>query len=695
MTLPPEQEGQDGSGGPDMRQLVLGYLKDEGTRAALAGKRERAEEYLQQAISIDGKDPDLWALLGAVTADEELQRVCARQALTLNPDHHQAQALLLAGSGPGQDAGANPGRTAATGEMILQAADLPLEVEPMPRDAPFSVAGFLTRARLIAVFLLFLVLALDLALGTAYGRVFQDRLFPGVRIAGVDVGGLTRAQVRSLLEEGVAPSLDRQFLLQHGAQTWLFTAADLGLGFRFGEALENAFGVGREGSGLRIWWERWHVGLWGRDVPLVAEMDKHSIQAVLDQLAAVLDRPVVLPAVTWQDGQWWIAPGRDGRHIVREEAERSIVAGLTKVVERGGVGGGAVVLSIPVVTDTAALSQVDATRLVEQLRAVGQPLVLRCDELEWVLDEAALAAWIRVDLGDVPGDVDLEVDRRALQSYVTELAPQIARAVQQPRLELEGGRAVVFEIGRDGRRLDLAEAMDHVEEACHRRLSGERVDVVDLPTVVTPADENPLMAELGVAQLVGVGSSTFVGSPPDRATNIRVGGEELHGLLISPGEVFSLNAALDPITWEKGYRSSAIIIGNSVVMGLGGGLCQVATTLYRAALYSGLEIVERHPHAWRIEWYEQDAPPGFDATIALGGPDLKFRNSTGHTLLLYVETDLEASSQKIMFYGTSPGWEVSVDNVEITNWGHDVSYVRTVRQDGQVLLQETIYSHYQ
>jgi vancomycin resistance protein YoaR len=259
---------------------------------------------------------------------------------------------------------------------------------------------------------------------------------------------------------------------------------------------------------------------------------------------------------------------------------------------------------------------------------------------------------------------------------------------------MRDGRPVAFRPGQDGLALDLERALAEVAGALERRLQGEEVEAVELSTVVLPAGNEDLLAELGVRELVGEGTSTFVGSSPERAGNIFVGGRELHGRLIAPDEVFSLNEALYPITWEKGYRYAPVISEGYLVMGLGGGLCQVATTLYRAVLYSGLEIVERHPHLWRVGYYEQDAPPGFDATIFQGGPDLRFRNNTGHYLLIQVETDLEHSRQTIRFYGTSPGWTVTIDQYEIDGGGYTVSYRRTVSREGQVLLQETIYSFY-
>jgi vancomycin resistance protein YoaR len=120
----------------------------------------------------------------------------------------------------------------------------------------------------------------------------------------------------------------------------------------------------------------------------------------------------------------------------------------------------------------------------------------------------------------------------------------------------------------------------------------------------------------------------------------------------------------------------------------------VATTLFRAALNTGLEIVDRTPHLWRLDWYEQDSPPGFDATIMIGGPDFKLRNNTGHHILIQTETSAERAWQVVRIYGTSPGWKVTIG--DLVDGGSDVSLHRIVTtDDGQVLIDETIYSHYQ
>lgn len=713
-----------------MRRLVLAHLRQEGVAAAQDGHPDWAEAYFRRALALDGDDADLWVLLGSVVQDNAIRLACARQALHLAPEDPQARALLeqVSQSPPAQPdfrlptprLRPQPGRgrpsppakkrepalrpvTAGADRTPTRPFPIAMPIrnktatvgprwEIRPADWLASLAAGSAWPRLLATTVLLLLLLLDGGLIAAYGRKYQDRIYPGVRIGQMDAGGLSRAQAEQLLQEQLAPTLDQAILLSYGDQSWVFSAAELGLHYQVAEAGEQAQALGRD-----RWWERQRIALQGADVPLIATVQAHRLQAAVEAVADALDQAPVPPSTTWQQAGWEILPGQDGRHVLQEEARQRLLDTIAALVQGAEVPPGMmVVVDLPVVTDSASLPLDVVDGLRGQLNRIGQPLTLQCEELSWTVGPAEIAAWTRVELSSSPGHATIEIDRPALRTFLTGLAPQVARPVTRPRIEVnEAGRVTTFRTGQAGRRLDLGEAVRQVVQVLRSRIQGEDIATVDLPSEVIPPGDDALMKELGVLEWIGEGTSTFVGSSPARSNNILIGGQELHGRLIAPDDIFSLNAALDPITWEKGYQLSPIIIGGGVTMGLGGGLCQVATTLYRAALYTGLEIVERHPHLWRVEWYEQDAPPGFDATIALGGPDLKFRNNTGHYLLIQVTTRLDRGRQTIQFYGTSPGWEVSVDNVAISNGGHDVSYVRTVRKDGEILRQETIYSHYQ
>ncbi|HZQ29900.1 MAG TPA: VanW family protein, partial [Patescibacteria group bacterium] len=158
------------------------------------------------------------------------------------------------------------------------------------------------------------------------------------------------------------------------------------------------------------------------------------------------------------------------------------------------------------------------------------------------------------------------------------------------------------------------------------------------------------------------------------------------------------------------------------VLGDGGGVCQVSTTFFRALLNAGLPIVERHPHSYRVGYYEQDSPPGLDATIYYPSVDLKFRNDTGNYILIQTVVDYDNLRLTFNLYGTKDGREVSISNSVITNQtpappplyqddptlpkgvikqvdfeaaGADVYFTREVRKNGRVVLADKFVSNYQ
>jgi|GEM_PF-1432162 len=724
-----------------MQQLVLAQLREQAAAAARAGRPAEAERYYQRALDLDEGNADLWARLGSVVSGEA-RAACARRALALVPGHPLAQALLsgaalLPGepdSGGADGAAAPAARPPATSPAAapspnaacagaafrlpaprlrpdaagrartpfwaqlqlprLDLAALRRRRAPRPSTAPTAArrpAFRLTRPariRLLAAAVLALVVAANLLLAWRYERQYAGRIVPGVRIEGVDVGGLTPAAAEFRLQEEVAATLRRTVRLEYGGRSWTLTASEIGLYYRTGDAVQEAAAWGHRAGGWASWRERVRAGLGGIQVRLPAEAEDSRLRAVLDRIAADVDRPAVPPAVAWQEGNWLISPGQDGRHVVREETQERLVTALTTLVYDDAPAAAPLLVALPVVTDSAALAAADYDRLRGELAQVAQPLTVRCGAAAWELTTSDIAAWLSVGLAPPA----VEVNALALEGFLADVAPLVNVAVQLPRMEIVDGRVSVFQVGSDGLVLDVEASLAHLRSALDLRLRGQPVQAVDLVTQVVPAGEDELMAQMGVLELIGEGHSSFRDSSWARVTNIVVGGRELNGRLVAPDEVFSLNAALDPVSWEKGYVMSEVIVEGGVGYGMGGGLCQLATTLYRAALRTGLEVVERHEHAWRLDWYEQDSPPGFDATIMLGGPDLKFRNNTGHHILIQTETNAAEAWQVVRIYGTPPGWEVTIG--EPARDGSGLYFRRTVTKDGQVLIDETVYSHY-
>jgi vancomycin resistance protein YoaR len=211
--------------------------------------------------------------------------------------------------------------------------------------------------------------------------------------------------------------------------------------------------------------------------------------------------------------------------------------------------------------------------------------------------------------------------------------------------------------------------------------------------------------------------------------NIQAAAASFHGLLIAPGETFSMASQLTDISLENGYAEAAIIVGGRTVKGVGGGVCQVSTTLFRAAFFGGFPVVERHAHAYRVYYYEKVAGnridtslAGLDATVYVPLVDFKFTNDTPYWLLMETYVTPSNSSITWKFYSTSDGrtvdWTTTgpinrtpppdpqyIENPDLAegeinqvDWeaeGADVNVTRTVYRDGAVYFQDYFNTHYQ
>jgi vancomycin resistance protein YoaR len=238
---------------------------------------------------------------------------------------------------------------------------------------------------------------------------------------------------------------------------------------------------------------------------------------------------------------------------------------------------------------------------------------------------------------------------------------------------------------------------------------------------VSPAIDSNNLGELGITGLIASGQSYFWNSSPTRAHNIAVAARHIDGTVIPPGAEFSFNQAIGPITAERGYQEGYVILAEQTVPGVGGGVCQVSTTVFRAAFFAGLPITERHPHAYIVGFYEDGGwPLGFDAAIFQPHADLRFVNTTNSYMILH--TRVSDNQLFVNLYGSPTGWEVSLNEPVVQNrvdpppdveildaslpvgarrqveWakpGMDVTLSRTVTKDGQVIREDYFFSSFQ
>lgn len=597
---------------------------------------------------------------------------------------------------------------------------------PPPRRPGRRKRRTLWKWLLLPAALVVLVLLL-LGLWAGVELHFRGRIFPNVYIAGVCVGEMTPGEAEKALRlryEGVAPNptpswtLARPLTLAYEERAWQPTADEIGLQVAWSVAISEALSIGRQGSFLEQWTERWQVWTGRRDILLPLVLDEDVLRAYLQRLAQKIDKPSQETTLVVEGTQVSLRPGRPGLTLQVEPTLASIRANLGRLSSEPVAL--VVDISKPEISEEAARRALETAR-----RMMSGPVVLRLGERVWTLTPLQIGQMLRVERRSDPAGpmMAVELDPRALRDFVEKIAAEVRVFPRNAHFRSVGGHLEVAEEGVPGWELPVEPTVDAIYAAV---LSPDKRELALTLQEVPPAITSETIRDprWGIREVVGVGESHFAGSAPYREHNIVVGSRILDGILIAPGEVFSFLEHIGPIDESQGFVEGYSIIAERTVRNVGGGICQVSTTVFRAALMAGLPIIERHPHAYRVRYYEQQSIVGLDATIFVStGTDLKFRNDTPAYLLMQFEVYTDTDTLYVYLYGTKPNREVVLDGPYFSNWtpapsepvyvynpelpqgyvrqtdwavdGVDVVVYRKILVDGKEVLSEPIFSHYQ
>ncbi len=261
----------------------------------------------------------------------------------------------------------------------------------------------------------------------------------------------------------------------------------------------------------------------------------------------------------------------------------------------------------------------------------------------------------------------LSVNKKAFEKFAKKIGPLFEQPAIEGRFRMESGRVAEFVQSANGRLIDR----EAFEKNLLKLFQSETEISTAIPMMaIAPKQTLEQVNMLGIKEMLGVGTSSFKGSPSNRVKNIKNGARLLNGILIAPGETFSLLNALKPFTPENGYLPELVIKGDRIKPELGGGLCQIGTTTFRAALNSGLPIIERSNHSLVVSYYNDPSNhnPGTDATIYEPAPDFKFLNDTENTILFQTEVLSEKAELHFTFWGTSDGRKGSYTPPIVSKW---------------------------
>ncbi|HET7043663.1 MAG TPA: VanW family protein [Gaiellaceae bacterium] len=479
-------------------------------------------------------------------------------------------------------------------------------------------------------------------LGSAFAGS-SARLPDGVRVAGVDVGGLTPKQARRLLERRFEDVQRTPVRFTAGGRSFRLLAVELGIQPDFADAVDAARREG-EGFGPLRGYKRLRVRLGDENVQPRVSVWSQAVRAKVAQIAAAVDRPAREAAVVRHGLSFSARAGRAGLVLDRAAASRAIVASLASF-DRSPV-------ELAARTAEPKVHVADLRpALAEARRAVSAPVRLLVRSRAY-----RLPRWRVAQLLELPADgrTELRIGGDAADDYFARLARTVGTKPQDATFAVDGPHVRVVP-SKPGVGLDVPASAKRMLAAA----TGSGPRQAHLSTVVAQADRTTAEAQkMGIVGIVG-SYETIYGGESNRRHNVQLVAHLVDNHLIKPGEEFSFNKTTGERTAAKGFLEAPVIVNGELETGLGGGVCQVSTTVFNAAFEAGLSITERTNHALYISHY----PLGRDATVDYPSLDLKFVNDTDHWLLL--RTFVGPSSLVVSLYGTPTHRRVEVETAPL------------------------------
>ncbi len=562
-----------------------------------------------------------------------------------------------------------------------------------------------------------MLLLLALALYEGY---HLKHIYPGTRALNVDLGGMSITQAVTALPEDIDPYLAQPLRLRYRDQTWGVAAAQVGVRFDRPAMVRLAFDVGRGHGPEMDLRQQWNAFRGGHGVPYELAFDQDAANLFLADLASQINRPTRDADLELQDLRVVTSPSQTGRRLDVEASRGRIFSQL------GDLSGGDVEL---VVHETPPeVPNVDQAVLQIE-RIISDPIVLWLPEGSlrrdntppgpWTISPELLASALRTERSVAGGTATLKVhvDADSLRSAIQSLADDLAIRPVNARLEYDDDHGTFTELTPSawGQRLDVESTLQQVLTAAEAEEREATLSLIlEKPTVSAATAYH-----LGIRELVAESTTSFKQSSQARMQNIAIAASRFHGVAVEPDGVFSFNEHLGEVSAEAGYEESLIIMGDRTRVGIGGGVCQVATTAFRSAFWGGYPIEERWAHGYRVRAYEP--PVGLDATVYAPAVDLKFRNDTPYHLLVQTKTDLKARTVTFRLYSTSIGRRVEMEDPVTENrvphgpdiieedptlpvgtrkqvdWavdGLDTTIVRQVYQGEKLLREDVFFSRY-
>ena len=534
----------------------------------------------------------------------------------------------------------------------------------------------------------FLFLVILIAGGDwGYLKIYENKVYPGVYAGQYHLGGMTAAEVKGLVEnfnnrlwrEGIdLLAVDSRgeikkieidpFISSESVTPPVILDSD--------DLAARALLTGRSGS----WWERqiapWEMRLLSpRRLPVKTIVDKNSFfERLDDHLLPLSDQPhdAAIKITQFNPLSYQIVPERPGWVYNNEQVLEKITDNLSA-------------LSFELIKLTPQefkprITADDLSKLAGNLEAVLSYGDLSLNYIDpqtqvrrdWTVKREQYGAWLAGER-DENGNLLLGLKKNEVLEYLNSLRPLVDQPPQDAKFVMAGDKVQEFQASRPGLTLDAVKTFEELNRVFLERnyRPAEVIQTVGLVVKITESQVKvTAINNLGISEILGVGITTFKDSHTNRIKNIANAVKRLNGTLIKPGEAFSAIKYAGSFTAENGFLPEDVIKGDRILKEIGGGMCQIGTTLFRMAMNAGMPITERRNHSLVVGYYADpvNGNPGTDATLYEPLVDFKFLNDTGNYLLLQAEIDYKKQQLTFTLWGKSDGRKGWYTHPTVSRW---------------------------
>jgi len=486
-----------------------------------------------------------------------------------------------------------------------------------------------------------------------------NKMSLGTRIAGVYVGGLTPEEAQEKLTKASEEFLNQDLFLTHKNSHWQAKIKNLGVEIDNEKTIKKVFTYSHQGKNflLSTWWQL--ESILGYNFNPVWQTDDEELESFFENNLSSIHQPAINSVLVYNEKKkdFIVTASKKGVVIDKNKFKKELAEIINEFEEEN--------IELDLTEDYPEVVESETQIAYQKAKSISGELPFKIimgdgekKEVTEINKEEFLSL---VDFKPTPDPqnpnnkiLGIDLNKEKTKAYLASLAPLINREPINAQLTIKDNHVITFALSQEGIQLAIEDNIPVLSQGILNPSTNKEIQLKlnkIQPKITTESIDN-----LGITDLLAKGLSNFSGSPKNRMHNMKIGTAKFNGVLIKPDEEFSFNNILGEVGPDQGYEPELVIKKDKTVPEYGGGLCQVSTTLFRAAVNSGLKITERYPHAFPVKYYN---PQGFDATIYPPSPDLKFINNTPGNIL--IQTKIVGNDLYFELYGTNDERKVVIE----------------------------------